>query len=219
MSGIISSSPFQNTKRFLQIQSLTPGIARRSSVRFQLQRQLQRAITPNPCIVCRIRGYRCVCLVEDFVAACSVRRLDPRISGNRRISPRLRRGSSSSVTTSIVVPRVSSCSSFSRPRRASLTLPSPSPAAAPLSFRFPSRWCPFPPPRRRRRWPAVVPAFPCSRARAPLPGGCGRAPRARCARPRPARSRPPLRSLLLFLSSLFHGWEEEDERKKTMAVS
>ena len=31
MSGFISSSPFQNTKRFLQIQSLAPGIARRSS--------------------------------------------------------------------------------------------------------------------------------------------------------------------------------------------
>jgi hypothetical protein len=28
MSGIISSSPFQNTKRFFQIQSLAPGIAR-----------------------------------------------------------------------------------------------------------------------------------------------------------------------------------------------
>jgi hypothetical protein len=52
MSGFISSSPFQNTKRFLQIQSLAPGIARRSSGRFQLRRQLRRAITPNPCIVC-----------------------------------------------------------------------------------------------------------------------------------------------------------------------
>jgi hypothetical protein len=137
MSGFISSSPFQNMKRFLQIQSLAPGIARRSSGRFQLRRQLRRAITPNPCIVCRIRGYRCVCLVEGFVAAHSVRRLDPRISGNRRISSRLRRGSSSPVRTSIVVPRVFSCSSFSRPRRASLTLPSPSPAMAP-PLHFPS---------------------------------------------------------------------------------
>jgi hypothetical protein len=33
-----------------------------------------------------------------FVAACSVRRLDPRISGNRRISSRLQRGSSSPVS-------------------------------------------------------------------------------------------------------------------------
>jgi hypothetical protein len=98
MSGFISSSPFQNTKRFPQIQSLAPGIARRSSGRFQLRRQLRRAITPNPCIVCGIRGYRCVRLVEGFVAARSVRRLDPRISGNRRIFSRLRRGSSSPVS-------------------------------------------------------------------------------------------------------------------------
>jgi hypothetical protein len=97
MSGFISSSPFQNTERFLQIQSLAPSIARRSSGRFQLRRQLRRAITPNPCIVCGIRGYRCVRLVEGFVAARSVRRLDPRICDNRRISSRLRRGSSSPV--------------------------------------------------------------------------------------------------------------------------
>ena len=77
VSGFISSSPFQNTKPFLQIRSLAPGIARRSSGRFQLRRQLRRAITPNPCIVCGIRGYRCVRLVEGFVAARSVHRLDP----------------------------------------------------------------------------------------------------------------------------------------------
>jgi hypothetical protein len=72
MSGFISSSPFKNTKRFLQIQSLAPGIARWSSGQFQLRRQLQRAITPNPCIVRRIRWYCCVRLVEGFVGACSV---------------------------------------------------------------------------------------------------------------------------------------------------
>jgi hypothetical protein len=105
MSGFISSSPFQNTKHFLQIRSLAPGIARRSSERFQLRRQLRRAITPNLCIVCRIRGYRCVRLVEGFVAARSVRRLDPRISGNRRIWLRLRQGSSSPVSSSILVLR------------------------------------------------------------------------------------------------------------------
>jgi hypothetical protein len=77
MSGFISSSPFQKTKRFLQIQSLAPGIARRSSGRFQLWRQLRRAITPNPCIVCRIRGYRCVRLVESFVGARSIHRSEP----------------------------------------------------------------------------------------------------------------------------------------------
>jgi hypothetical protein len=141
MSDFISSSPFQNTKRFLQIQSVAPGIARRSLGRFQLR----RAITPNPCIVCRIRGYRCVRLVEGFVAARLVRRLDPRIFGNRRISSRLRRESSSPVRTSIVVSRVSSCSSFSRPRRASLTLLSPSLAAAPLPLRFPSPAAPLSP--------------------------------------------------------------------------
>jgi hypothetical protein len=81
MSGFISSSPFQNTKQFLQIRSLAPGIARRSSEWFQLR----RAITLNLCIVCGIRGYHCVCLVEGFVGTRSVRRLDPRISGNRRI--------------------------------------------------------------------------------------------------------------------------------------
>jgi hypothetical protein len=81
MSGFISSSPFQNTKQFLQIRSLAPGIARRSSEWFQLR----RAITPNPCIICGIRGYRCVRLVEGFIGTRSVRRLDPRISGNRWI--------------------------------------------------------------------------------------------------------------------------------------
>jgi hypothetical protein len=185
MSGFISSSPFQNTKRFLQIQSLAPGIARRSSGRFQLRRQLRRAITPNPCIACRIRGYRCVRLIEGFVAARSVRRLNPRISGNRWISSRLWRGSSSPVRTSIVVPRVSS---FFHPRRASLTLPSPSSAAAPLPLRFPSLAVALSPS------PAVAaaPAFPCSRVRGPLSGGGGRAPRAPCGRARPRPTRPDL---------------------------
>jgi hypothetical protein len=210
-------------KRFLQIlqiQSLAPGIARRNSERFQLQRQLRRAITPNPCIVCQIRGYRCVRLVEGFVAARSVRRLDPRISGNRRISSRLRRGPSSPVRTYIVVPRVSS---FSHPCRVSPTLPSYSPAAVPLPPPFPlPGGAPFPLPGgggggRRRRLRSHAP-----RPRAPLPGSGGRAPRAPCGRahPRPAQPRPPLCSPLPFLFSLFHGWEEEDEeRKKTMAVS
>jgi hypothetical protein len=132
MSGFISSSPFQNTKRFPQIRSLAPGIARRSSGWLQLRRQLRRAITSNLCIVCRIRGYRCVRLVEGFVAACSVYRLDPRIFGNRRISSRLRRGSFSPVRNLHCCTKVFFVSSFSRPCRASPTLPSPSPAA-PLS--------------------------------------------------------------------------------------
>jgi hypothetical protein len=41
------------------------------------------------------------------------------------------------VRTSIVVPRVSSCSSFSHPCKASLTLPTPSLVAAPLPPPFP----------------------------------------------------------------------------------
>jgi hypothetical protein len=178
MSGFISSSPFQNTKRFLQIQSLASGIARRSSGRFQLR----RAITPNPYIVCRIRGYRCVRLVEGFVPTRLVRRLDPRISGNRWIFSRLRRESSFPVKTSIVVPRVSSCSSFSRPRRASLTLPSPSPAATPIPLRFPSSTAPLSP------FPAaaVVSVFP--RPRAP-PRRLWPCP-ARSVRPRPPPAGP-----------------------------
>jgi hypothetical protein len=169
MFDFISSSPFQNTKRFLQIQSLAPGIARRSSGRFQLRRQLRRAITPNPCIVCGIRGYRCIRLVEGFVAARSVRRLDPRISGNRRISSRLRRGSSFPVRTSIVVPRVSSFLRFSVRARP------PS-----LSPHLPRRWCPSPsvsPPRRR--------PFP-----PPGGGGGGRRRRSRSRAPTPVRPSP-----------------------------
>jgi hypothetical protein len=174
MSGFISSNPFQSTKRFLQIQSLAPGIARRSSGRFQLR----RGITPNLCIVSRIRGYRCVCLVEGFVAAHSVRRLDPRISDNRRISSRLRQGSSSPVRTSIVVPRVSSCSSFSRP----------CPGGAPFSLPGGGR-------RRRSRSRARVRRSPATAA----------APRAPCAAaPAPGLASlcaaPPLP-----LPSLFHG--------------
>jgi hypothetical protein len=50
------------------------------------------------------------------------------------------------------------------------------------------------------------------RALVPLPGSGGRAPRAPCgrARPRPDQPRPPPTQPLLFPSSLFHGWEEED---------
>jgi hypothetical protein len=162
MSGFISSSPFQNTKRFPQIQSLAPGIARRSSGRFQLRRQLRRAITSNLCIVCRIRGYRCVRLVEGFVVARSVRRLDPRISGNRRIWLWLRRGSSSPVRNLHCCTYGFFVYSFSRPCRASPTLPSPSPAAAPLPPPFPLPATPlFPSP--------AVAAMTDGGARAPAP--------------------------------------------------
>jgi hypothetical protein len=102
-------------------------------------------------------------------------------SVNRWISPRLRRGSSSPVITPIVVPRVSSRSSFSRPCRASLSSP-----------HLPWWRCPSP------VFPPVAPLSPSPAAvevagdggrphpRAPLPDG-GRAPRAR-----PARLGPPL---------------------------
>jgi hypothetical protein len=191
MSGFISSSPFQNTKRFLQIRSLAPGIARRTSGRFQLRRQLRRAITPNPCIVCGIRGYRCVRLVEGFVAARSVHRLDPRISGNRRIFSRLRRGSSSTVS---LLHGFQPNSSFllSSLRSPSLSPPVPDGAAPALCARPPCPWHrgggrPWRPsglghgsPRRRwrgsaplRLWraprpTAAVELFPCA-APAPSP--------------------------------------------------
>jgi hypothetical protein len=147
--------------------------------------------------------YRCVRLVEVFVAARSVRRLNPQISGNQRISSRLRRGSSSPVRTSVVIPRVSSFLRFSvraGSRSLSPHLPRrrrPSPSVSPPRRR------PFPPPRRRRRWPLAAPAFPCSRARAPLSGGGGRA------RPQPARPDLPCAALSFSspLSSL-------DGRKK-----
>jgi hypothetical protein len=44
MARILSPYPFQISKRLLQIRSRTPGIAHRSSGRFQFRRQLQRAI-------------------------------------------------------------------------------------------------------------------------------------------------------------------------------
>jgi hypothetical protein len=122
MSSSISSSPFQNMKQFLQILSLAPGIARRSSERFQLR----RAITLNPCIVCGIRGYRYVRLIEGFVGAHSVHRSDQRISINWRIFPWLQRKSSSPVSSSILVLRflqflgfgeVAPCSPAPLPRR------------------------------------------------------------------------------------------------------
>jgi hypothetical protein len=212
MSGFISSSPFQNTKRFLQIQYIAPGIARRSSGRFQLRRQLRRAITPNPCIVCRIRWYRCVRLVEGLVAARSVRRLDLRISGNRRISSRLWRESSFPVRTSIVVPKVSSCSSFSRPRRGPLTLPSPSPATAPLPLLFPSPAAPLSP-----SLAAVAPAFRAPALARPSPAAVAvpRGPGAAASTP----GRPGLVLLCAALSSSHPLSSMDGRKKKTMVVS
>jgi hypothetical protein len=196
MSGFISLSPFQNTKWFPQIQSLASGIACRSSGRFQLQ----RAITPNSCIVCRIRGYRCVRLVEGFVGVRSICRLDPEspvIDGYLLGSGE---GLLSRWETSIVVPRVSL---FSCPCRASLTLSSPSPAVAPLPPPFPLPWRPYSLSPAAAAVAGGANRAPAAHARAPLHGGGGRALCGR-ARGRPAwpdlpcaapSSSPPLSSM------------------------
>jgi hypothetical protein len=47
MGGTLSSNPFQISKLFPQFRSIIPGIARRSSGRFQLR----RASTFNLCVV------------------------------------------------------------------------------------------------------------------------------------------------------------------------
>jgi hypothetical protein len=57
------------------------------------------------CIFCGIRRYCCVRLVEGFIDAHPIRRSDLPISVNRRISPRLQRGSSSPVSSSILLLR------------------------------------------------------------------------------------------------------------------
>jgi hypothetical protein len=60
-----------------------PKIARRSSGRYQLRRQLRRAITFNRCVVGKIREHRCICLVESFVLVLSIRRSDLQFTVNR----------------------------------------------------------------------------------------------------------------------------------------
>jgi hypothetical protein len=91
----------------------------------------------------------------------SIRRSDWWFVLNRRFYARLREGHLLWWASTIVVPRVSS---FSRPCRASLSLCSPSPAAAPLTL--------LPPPPTRhpspRRRPAVARPYtlcsaPCGR--------------------------------------------------------
>jgi hypothetical protein len=83
MDGTLSSSPFQILKPFPQIRSTIPGIARRSSGRFQLRRQLQRVITFNPCVISEIREYRCVRLIEGFLSVLSIHLSDLRSTVNR----------------------------------------------------------------------------------------------------------------------------------------
>jgi hypothetical protein len=176
MSGFISSSPSQNMKRFPQIQSLAPRIARRSSGRFQLRRQLRRAITPNPCIVCGIRGYRCVRLVEGFVAARSVRRLDP----NLRQSTDLTSAPASVFFPGELLYSCSSFSSISRVWRGSTSFPR---TLAPAARR--------PAPGPCARGPCG--RGPCSGAAAQRgwPAGHGPCPRELTLGAAPARGRVP----------------------------
>jgi hypothetical protein len=151
MPDFSSLSTFQSMKPFSHIQFPAPGIARRSSEWFQLQ----RAITPNPCIICGICGHHCICLVEGFVSVRSVRRSDPRISVNRLFSPRLRRRLLFRWYFSIVFNLVLRFPSPWRFPRSTAALPHPSarrrPAPAPaaagtparVSAAMPARWrCP-----------------------------------------------------------------------------
>jgi hypothetical protein len=103
----------------------------------QLRRHLRRAITPNSCVVCRIRGYRCVRLVEGFGWARPVRRSHLQISVNQRFPSRLLRGSSSPMRN------LHCCTYFVFPSvQGPLSLPSPSLAAEPLPLVFPHRAAP-----------------------------------------------------------------------------
>jgi hypothetical protein len=121
MAGILSSSPFQNSKPHPQIRSETPGIARRSSGQFQLQRQLRRAITFDQCVVGGIQGHHCVRLIEIFVPVPLICRSDQRFVPNRQYCARLRRTSFSPVSLHHLL---ALCSSFSSPPRSlPLSLP------------------------------------------------------------------------------------------------
>jgi hypothetical protein len=132
MTGILSGSPFWILKPRPRSRSETPGIARRSSGRFQLQ----RAITFDPCVVGGIRGYRCVRLVESIVLVPSIHRSTRRFVLSRWICARLQRCRFLWWASTIVAPRVSSCFTFSRPCRPRSPFP------------HLSRWRPKPPPLR-----------------------------------------------------------------------
>jgi hypothetical protein len=118
MIGFFSPIPFQTIKQFPETHSSSPGIARWSLRRLELQ----RAITFNLCVVGKIRGYRCVCLVEGFVVVLSICQSDLRNFVNRWILSWLRQGSSSPVSFSIVVQKSSLfCSSCAQPLLPHLT--------------------------------------------------------------------------------------------------
>jgi hypothetical protein len=134
MAGTLSPSPFQISKSFPEIRSTIPRIARRSSERFQLRRQLWRAISFNPCVVGEIWEYHYVCLIEGFVSVLSIRRSHLQFAINQRISSRLRQTSSSLVSK---LHCFSLRSSFSTPQGRS-------PPSLPFSL--------FAPPASRRPW-------------------------------------------------------------------
>jgi hypothetical protein len=78
MAGILLLSHFRILKPLPQFSSKIPGIARRSLDGSNSGEQLLF----DPCIVSRIRGYFCVCLVESFILVPSICRSDQRFVVN-----------------------------------------------------------------------------------------------------------------------------------------
>jgi hypothetical protein len=164
MAGILSSSPFRISKSHPHSRSETPGIARRSSGQFQLQ----RAITFDTCIVGGIWGYRCVCRVERFVSMLSIHRSDQWFVVNRWISPWLQRTSSSPVSLHHYCTKGFFVSLFFSSVQGPLSLPSPPPLAVPPSPFLPPQ-CGSPVPRR---WGPTAAGEPSPAAgSAPCSGG------------------------------------------------
>jgi hypothetical protein len=83
MAGILLLSHFRILKPLPQFSSKIPGIARRSLDGSNSGEQLLF----DPCIVSRIRGYFCVCLVESFVLVPSICRPDRRFVVNGEFVP------------------------------------------------------------------------------------------------------------------------------------
>jgi hypothetical protein len=187
MADFSSLSSFWTIRRFSQIHSPSLGIARRSSERFQLRWQLQRAITSNSCIISGIRGYCYVRLVESFVSVLSIHRSDRRFVLNRRFSQlrwgfllRWARPPSLPMEFFVFVFPSTTLSLLSFPRRP----PSPMPL----------------PPHDPQWWPAGT-----IRRRRPPARGARRPPAPQPARP--LRTQPP--PLLPF-----HGEKEEEGEKR-----
>jgi hypothetical protein len=170
MTGILSSSPFRNSKPHPQASPKLPELL--AEVRDGSNSAW--AIAFDPCVVVGIRGHRCVCLAKSFVLVPSIHRSDRRFILNRRICARLWRGRLLQWASTIVAPRVSSCFLFSRPCRAPSPFSHYSLAAAPL--------------------PSLS---PCPARPLPLPGGGGRHARLSRTRARPPPPPPRTRRPLL----------------------